>query len=195
MARNVEGEFEVLLGNRQLLSLFFIVVILFGVFFTMGYVLGRNTGTRSEAPVAASRLPEAPARQAAGGFAETAVEPAPSPSTAPPSSVEPAPAQPLAAPPETAARPQPPELETASAVVSEPSGGQTYLQVVAGKRPEAELIIEVLKKKGFPARLAPGPSEAMFRVLVGPLPDASAVTATRADLEKAGFTKPVLRRY
>ena len=38
-----EGEYELVLGNRQLLSAFFIIVILFGVFFTMGYVVGRNS--------------------------------------------------------------------------------------------------------------------------------------------------------
>jgi len=38
-----DGEYELVLGNRQLLSAFFIVVILFGVFFTMGYVVGRNS--------------------------------------------------------------------------------------------------------------------------------------------------------
>ena len=32
-----DGEYELVLGNRQLLSAFFIIVILFGVFFTMGY--------------------------------------------------------------------------------------------------------------------------------------------------------------
>src|SRR4051794_12419846 len=37
------GEFELVLGNKQLLSGFFIVVILFGVFFTMGYIVGRNS--------------------------------------------------------------------------------------------------------------------------------------------------------
>src|SRR5712691_4953925 len=47
VAKNEYGEFELILGNRQLLSVFFIVVILLGVFFTMGYIVGRNS-----APVA-----------------------------------------------------------------------------------------------------------------------------------------------
>ena len=45
MPKNEDGEFELILGNRQLLSVFFIVVILLGVFFTMGYIVGRNSGT------------------------------------------------------------------------------------------------------------------------------------------------------
>src|SRR5882724_11870983 len=44
MAKNEVGEFELVLGNKQLLSVVFIVVILLGVFFTMGYIVGRNSG-------------------------------------------------------------------------------------------------------------------------------------------------------
>ena len=40
-----EGEHELVLGNKQLLSAFFVVVILLGVFFTMGYFVGKNTAT------------------------------------------------------------------------------------------------------------------------------------------------------
>ena len=43
MKNNETGEFELVLGNRQLLSGFFIVVILFAVFFVMGYIVGRNS--------------------------------------------------------------------------------------------------------------------------------------------------------
>ena len=43
MAKNDEGEFELILGNRQLLGVFFIVIVLLAVFFTMGYIVGRNS--------------------------------------------------------------------------------------------------------------------------------------------------------
>ena len=39
------GEHELVFGNKQLLSAFFVVVILLGVFFTMGYFVGKNTAT------------------------------------------------------------------------------------------------------------------------------------------------------
>ena len=42
MPRNEDGEMELVLGNKQLLSVLFILVVLLGVFFTMGYVVGRN---------------------------------------------------------------------------------------------------------------------------------------------------------
>ncbi len=40
-----DGERELVLGNKQLLSAFFVVVILMCVFFTMGYFVGKNTAT------------------------------------------------------------------------------------------------------------------------------------------------------
>src|SRR3954470_19281838 len=42
-AASEPSEFELVLGNKQLLSVFFIVVVLLGVFFTMGYIVGRNS--------------------------------------------------------------------------------------------------------------------------------------------------------
>src|ERR1039458_2218387 len=42
MKNNETGEFELVVGNRQLLSGFFIVVLLFAVAFAMGYVVGQN---------------------------------------------------------------------------------------------------------------------------------------------------------
>ena len=78
LPKNEDGEFELILANRQLLSVFFIVVILLGVFFTMGYIVGRNSGTvtaeLTPVPGVDARLPaaEAPAR---------APEPAPAPPT------------------------------------------------------------------------------------------------------------------
>src|SRR5271170_5139278 len=65
-----ENEQEFVLGNKQLLSAFFVVVLLLGVFFAMGYIVGSNTGPNSSArktvqaepaPVTAS----APARDSA----------------------------------------------------------------------------------------------------------------------------------
>ncbi len=57
MARNDEGEFELVLGNKQLLSVFFILVVLLGVFFTMGYIVGRNNPSTEAVNLAVARKP------------------------------------------------------------------------------------------------------------------------------------------
>src|SRR5579872_2505265 len=89
LPQNEDGEFELILGNRQLLSVFFIVVILLGVFFTMGYIVGRNSGavTADLTPV-----PGVDARPPATEAPAKAAEPAPAPVS--PTPTETAPQQP-----------------------------------------------------------------------------------------------------
>ena len=185
MLKNQDGEFEVMLGNKQLLSIFFIVVILLGVFFTMGYVLGRSAGSSA----AMATQPEAP-RAPVGSVSSFPDQPVPTRSS-PPAEAAPAAAK---------GQPEPPPVTQPKRTVPppvselEPVPGKTYLQVAAVKRPEAEVVADVLKKKGFPSIIAPHPTEPVFRVLVGPVGDADAITRMREGLEAAGF-KPLVRRY
>ena len=39
MPSRQDEEFELVLGNKQLLSLFFVVVVLFAIFFSFGYTV------------------------------------------------------------------------------------------------------------------------------------------------------------
>src|SRR5579862_6192193 len=71
MAKNEDGEFELILGNRQLLSVFFIVVVLLGVFFTMGYIVGRNSGPMGGTEVVAARKDPKPTVIESAGPAKT----------------------------------------------------------------------------------------------------------------------------
>jgi cell division protein FtsN len=205
MPRNEDGEFELVVGNKQLLSIVFILMVLFGVVFSMGYFVGRSTsGTdvAAQAPPAESKEPGRPepvvppetatappaseAPPEPGEAKVTGTRPSAVPATAP---VKPAPA-PTAAP---AVRPVPPP--EAASLSAEPQAGQTFLQVAAVKKPQAELLIEVLREKGFPALASPvAPGGPQYRVLVGPIRDASTLARTKADLEGAGF-KPIVKRY
>jgi cell division septation protein DedD len=197
MAKNDDGEFELVLGNRQLLSGFFIVVVLFGLFFTMGYIVGRHS---SPAPAntasAVSQEPVPIPSPSAGpppGQAEVVVEPPKS--SQPPESPEPATGtRPATAP---AVTPQPAvtrraETRAVSEEVSEPAPG-VYLQVAAPKRNAAGGVVDSLKNKSIAAVLAPGPNEDTVRVLVGPL-DSGSIGKMKMDLESAGF-KPFSKKY
>lgn len=200
MARTEEGEFELVLGNRQLLTVFFLVVVLLGIFFTMGYVVGRNS-----APVVAAKnrsgdtaatdqgrpaavntgSPAAAADTNSGEAASPALSPAEN--AAPPRSAPET--RPSPAPRVAAKTPEP------AATAPEPIAGQTYLQVVAVARPDAELIVDTLQKNQFHALIAPGPNEKLWRVLVGPVSDAADMAQTRSALEAKGFKNPIVRRY
>lgn len=189
MPRNEDGEFELLLGNRQLMAVFFIVVILLAVFFAMGYIVGRNpsqvvapeTATRraDSKPVvpdvpSSSRETAAPAPAASDNDAprETASQQGPA---TPPSAAEPAAAATQAKAPSRAA------------TSGQPESGRTYLQLSAIDHDKAEIMVELLRKKNFPAIAAEIPEKpGVFRVLVGPVPEAD-VNKTRADLQNASF--------
>ena len=54
-------------------------------------------------------------------------------------------------------------------------------------------FVRVLRKKGFPAVVAKGPTESIFRVLVGPMEDAATLARTQADLQALGY-KSFLRK-
>ncbi len=205
-----EGEYELVLGNRQLLSAFFIIVILFGVFFTMGYVVGRNSGPAAAAAGAPATVATSQRPEAAGPAA-----PAPSSSAAPPKeeAKEPAPqetkpveTQPVAPPervPEKAeaAHAPPPRrapaakaVETSGAAVAvNPGPGNMYLQVEAVAQPQASVVVDTLKQKGFPALLAQSSNPNLFRVMVGPFPNAAALGKAKAGLENVGF-HPIVRK-
>jgi cell division septation protein DedD len=182
LPKNEDGEFELILGNRQLLSVFFIVVILLGVFFTMGYIVGRNSGTVT---AELTPVPSVDARQPATEAPARTADPAPA-TTAP---TETAPQQP--APPPAERTPEPPKREPKTEARTgsggHPVAGQTYLQLAATSQHEADIMVDVLRKKKFRAMAAeidekPG----TFRVLVGPITDATA-NKMRADLQGEGF--------
>ena len=185
MPKNEDGEFELILGNRQLLSVFFIVVILLGVFFTMGYIVGRNSGALT-ADVAATPAPDGKPQVVEPPAAKTP-EPAPAP-TAPTETVPQQPAK--EAEPEPAperAKPEKVKAEPVRAGSSHPAAGQTYLQLAATSKHEADIMVDVLRKKSFKSMAAeidekPG----TYRVLVGPITETTA-NKMRADLQGAGF--------
>jgi outer membrane biosynthesis protein TonB len=206
-----EGEYELVLGNRQLLSAFFIIVILFGVFFTMGYVVGRNSAPASAAAgtpatVATNQRPEAagPASPApSSSAAQPKEEPKePAPQQTQPVETKPVETQPVAPPEKTeAARVASPRrapaakpVETSGgAVVVNPGPGNMYLQVEAVAQPQASVVVDTLKQKGFPALLAQSSNPSLFRVMVGPFSNAASLGKAKAGLENVGF-KPIVRK-
>jgi cell division protein FtsN len=185
MPKNEDGEFELLVGNKQLLSIVVALIAVMGVVFSMGYLLGRSGSTgevsatagtppsvsgqgRPEAagrqsppaaPVAGSSLPSGDVQVPDAGTGTSPV------TSAAPAGSGTSPAQPVAEPP----APPPQQQETRPAVVpakppeapppahsaESPAPGETYLQVGAGKKMPAEALVEALKKRGFKAMISP----------------------------------------
>jgi cell division septation protein DedD len=201
--KNEDGEFELILGNRQLLTVFFITVVLFGVFFAMGYILGRNSTPITSDVVTAKKADKPLVVDSPGRDASSAppvkTEPAPAPPPVEtPKPVETAKAEPPPKPePKKAEAPKPepkkpepakskPEpAKPAAHASADPSG--VYLQLAATAQHEAAVYVEELKKKGFKSTAVQIPEKpALYRVIVGPLADGS-LAKTKADLKAAGF--------
>ncbi len=206
-----------MLEGRHVIGLFFLMLLFSGVFFTLGYVMGRNqfegqvraeTASHpsdmvinSKSDVESKRTKEIPK-----------VEPATDPATEPtpewefyrsgenkandeqlkPAPVNSAPAKTQAAPSakNLTAAPKPVSPSPAKSVASAPQvpHGQFAVQVAAlTKQADAMSIASTLQKKKFPAYVVPPQGDKYFRVQVGPYSNQKAAEAARKSIESAGF--------
>jgi len=194
MPRNEEGEFELVLGNRQLLSVFFIVVVLLGVFFVMGYILGKNSSPAPGTDIAAVRKPsDTPSANPIIIDKSASVPEKPSAAEKPIVKSKPPPKV------ETKKQPEPKKAEPVATPVAAdtrtgiPPKGSLFLQVAAVGRAEADVVAKVLRGKGYALWIAPSDKDNVFRVLVGPI-QKSDQGKIRGELEGLGF-KPFPRTF
>ena len=227
MLQSSESETEILLGNKQLLGVFFVVVVLLGVAFAGGYKIGQSAGKKALVSAAPSTPDEPPTASASTSSAPNAGEthafPAngisseqsetPKPSSAerstagsdtgvyhPPSGEEAAPPLGSSSKRAKVTKPvvatAPSAAESASVNNYSPASGQTFLQVAAVGRDEAQAIADVLHKKGFKAHAVPKPGGGrIYRVLIGPIRDSGDLASTRDSLRKTGFREIFVQRY
>jgi cell division septation protein DedD len=212
MPAREDGEYELILGNKQLLGVLFIVIVLLGVFFAMGFLAGRSTSsTVATAPAGGpgSQLktidPPMEPKKAAAATKTPALPPAAEVKP------EPRPAQPKPEPAKAPALPevkptapiippvpaQPAKVETAGPVsdVRQPAPG-SYLQVAATTAKDAQGMLATLRKQGHQATLAPVPDRPeLVRIIVGPLATKEATAEAREKLRELGIDNPVPRSY
>src|SRR5690242_15898279 len=143
MLRTNDSETEILLGNKHLLGIFFVVAILLGIAFTRGYMVGRGSVDRvTDGKTPAARSTSAAETHAVSpdsstGDSSTAsapVSPSQNTDTTEEKRVASQNSRPLGSRPAT-------RSNTASAPVLDetfaPERGQTFLQVAAVGRDEA----------------------------------------------------------
>jgi len=186
-----DGEKELVLGNKQLISLFFVVVALCGVFFAMGYMIGRNTskvvaanpdgsGTVAAAsPVAQPQDSEPPRETSADQTATPTATPTP------PTPSAQADTQPSASTRTQAAQDTPPAPET---------GGAMWLQVTALRRADADNLVKTLREQNFPVVLAESSKPDLFRVMVGPYRQMADVADAKTRLKALGFANAFVQK-
>jgi cell division septation protein DedD len=205
---------ERVLEGRHVIGLFFLMLLFSGVFFTLGYVMGKNqldaqvraASTHGTDPVLPLKQ-DPPAKQGKSPVStpDTAV-PSSDTSTTPPSSewefyragekqasndhLKPAPPMP-ASPPKTittsakgSVQPAPAGKSGSAAIAK-----GAYLLQVAAVRSEADAVSLAgeLRKKRFPAFVQTPQGDKYYRVQVGPYNDQKAVQSAKKGLEASGF--------
>jgi len=206
------GGAERVLESRHLVGLFLGVVLLCGVFFTLGYVMGKTQyGGLVHAAEALSRtspdraaerpVPAPPAGDAAAPatgewdfYSKNNNNDRLQPAAKPSASVAHdggEPATPVRTPPATGAKTVP-----TSARFDAPrmSRGSVVLQVAAlTHQGDALAMADMLQQKRFPAFVVAPTSDNFYRVQVGPYADPKAAESAKNALDRAGF-KAIIKR-
>jgi cell division septation protein DedD len=180
---------EITLSTGKLLGIFFAMAIICGVFFTMGYLLGKSTsaGGRTEIVGSSTSGPSAANKPFAGNKApaDTAAQ---NPST---TAAADSGATKLS---ETTASNQPDKGQTqassqaSGSEVKNGDGGSFMVQVAAvTKQEDAEILKTALQKKQYPVFVANSPGDPLFHVQVGPFTDKKDAEAMRTRLSGDGY--------
>ncbi|HEX4133891.1 MAG TPA: SPOR domain-containing protein [Bryobacteraceae bacterium] len=205
-----DGERELVLGNKQLISLFFVVVALCGVFFAIGYMIGHNTSkstlASAEGNNAASASPATESPVPQSGDSEPPRETAASdtqPLNTTPADSQPAPPESASAPGTVAQAPSTPtpttpvpstQTQAAHDTPFVPETGATYLQVTALHRADADNLVKTLREQKLPAMVADSSKPDLFRVLVGPYRQTADVADAKARLKALGFANAFVQK-
>jgi cell division septation protein DedD len=216
-ANGKRGGGDRVLESRHLVGLFLGVVLLCGVFFTLGYVMGHSqdsgavhasdAGLRTP-PVAANPKPKQPETPAATPpewdfykkNENTHLEPAVKPAAPPSAPALAGKSEPAAAPAVTVAAPA--TKNVAEPVVKAPARfqaprmlkGAIVLQLAALRQEsDALAMADAVQQKKFPSFVVAPTSDNLYRVQVGPYATEQLAEAAKAALERAGF-KAILKR-
>lgn len=185
-----EGEFELILGNKQIMAVFVIVLLLMGLFFSIGYLAGKRSAAGAEtAAQQPSQVPitvDATRRETPGAEPQQAAAREEAQPPARQEDRKPEPAQEARKEPAVPAR----------LYVEQPPAG-TYLQAAATQRADAEAMLSfIIGKTGLRGYVTPSPkSPELCRVLIGPLAGNEQMADARAKLGALGVTNAFPVKY
>jgi len=214
-----KGGGDFVLESRHLVGLFFLLVVIFGVVFTLGYLMGRGQfDSKLRAAVADSSDVPAPRAAASpktqnqpkGERAESpqggsdwdfyhSAEPKTTEDHLQPPKKPAVTAPAVQKTPPVAARPEP-KVTVAKGKSAPPlnapliPGGAIMLQVAAVvSQGDALALAQALQQKKLPAIVIPPGADKFYRVQVGPYADNESAVIARRDLEAKGF-KSIIKR-
>ena len=182
------AEYEIVLGRPQIASWLFVGLIAVAGCSSLAYLAGKSVLLK-KAPAAASEAkPPVPS-------ASPQSNPQSNPQANPQAAPEALPVASIVVPPKTDLQTL---LRTAAKPVqslfAEPEAGKVYIQMGALEKGMATILAEGLRSHGFDAFVAPGPTERIFRVLIGPLPDPDSFRQAKAAVDAIDLAN-FARRY
>ena len=189
---------EITLSTGKLLGIFFALAIVCGVFFTMGYLLGKSTsaGGRTEIvatvpsssagkPYAGNKTPEAVTQTCPPGSPNCA---AVSSSTGNTPTAKASDQPSTAQPPSGGKTSDQSTAQSTSADVKSGAASSFMVQVAAvSKQEDAEILVTALRKKQYPVFIANAAGDPLFHVQVGPFSDRKDAEAMRTRLSGDGY--------
>jgi len=176
---------EITLGTGRLLTIFFGLVLVCGIFFGLGFTMGRSAAAAAgpvtlppATPAMAATPSHSGAKPGAGhDTAAVTTEAAAAPAQA---ASEPPAAE---APARSEARPQP-EMARESGGV--PAGFVVQIAAVS-KKEDAETLLGALRKKNYPVFIAPDAGDHLFHVQIGPFANKQDAQTTKDKLAGDGY--------
>jgi cell division septation protein DedD len=209
MLQSGDNDTEIVLGNKQLLGIFFVVAVLLGIAFYGGYMVGKAAPGKPAAAASTSTItPVTGETRSLPGDIAAPTDTTPTDTTVPdrnttsevplgaPKAKRATASQPFASAPSAASPVPEPRPATHSFSGFTPEPGQQFLQVAAVGRDQALGVADVLHSKGFQAHAVPKPGDSkIYRVLIGPIHTPSDLSTTRDALRTIGFREVIVQKY
>lgn len=167
---------EITLSTGKLLGIFFALVVVCSVFFTMGYLLGRSTAAGGRTEIVGS-VPNSGSTAGKPSAADKAPQPTPAPSPIAQAGTQ------AGAGGSTSQTGQSAPVD----IKSNPSGTYTVQVAAVSKQEDADILVSALRKKQYPVFVANAAGDALFHVQVGPFTEQKDADTMRSRLVGDGY--------
>jgi DedD protein len=188
---------EITLGTGRLLGLFFGLVVVCGIFFGLGFSLGRNSVKSGlvlqETPSASSPAANGGGAKSMAGTPERVVPAAAEQTSAADNSQAAQAPPPVVTSPGATATSTTPAPELSKPVAPSSGSGYTVQVAAVSKQEDADALVDALKKKAYPVFVASASSDKLFHVQVGPFGEIKDAEAMKAKLMGDGYN-PIVKR-
>jgi cell division septation protein DedD len=169
---------EITLGTGKLLGIFFGLVFVCAIFFTLGYLLGHSTAAGDKTEIVGA----APANGSPAGKPSAVNK-----NGAPQATVGPAPSNDAAATQAPASVVPASSAVPATDIKASPGGTYTVQVAAVSKKEDADNLVTALSKKQYPVFMTTIAGDTLFHVQVGPFSDPKDAETMRVKLAGEGY--------